>query len=69
VERGKPVTLASYLKRNRRLVAPTLDLIIALVSVKEAPSESPRDFSEMQSEKAGDHNDHDHDADDVEDIH
>jgi hypothetical protein len=39
------------------------------VPVKRAACQSFRRFSDMQSEKAGDHNDHDHYADDIENIH
>jgi hypothetical protein len=49
--------------------SPTLNSIIVFVSAKRAATQSPRSFSDMQSEIAGDHNNHDHYADDVENIH
>jgi hypothetical protein len=46
-----------------------LILIIVLMSTKQATSHSPKCLSDMPSEETGDHNDHDHYADDVETIH
>jgi hypothetical protein len=50
-------------------IGPIVIPMIVLVSAKQAATQSPRIFSDMQSEIAGDHKDHDHYADDVEDIH
>jgi hypothetical protein len=39
------------------------------LSEKPAPRQLPRSFSDMKSEKGSDHKDHNHYADDVENIH